>query len=360
MPNLQVTDATAQQMSYILLTFRLLQDGKDLWRWTFLINPDTYIQTEPVRANVIQTIGGAYVDAFGRGLATIRISGVSGWRLRAVTNAGVTDGWQHWQGFLEKIYRYFLDKTNEDDKHTYELRFYNWMDKEYYAVYFIDNLRWQRQAPQDSLWRRYDFTLICLYPVPPPDKPEDYQIIGQTVINRDDPVLAKVYDVKSNLLDIENNLWTRIAIIKQLVGLNNPAYLDSGDQAAVKAHGYYGRIEPSEELTEQNFPGIYQYTGRFGEAEHPQGSALSLVDNALVPLAWAIDQYRIGKTDKINVNYGAVQFWKEKLVKLANTLSTVYNPPPKYLIRELLLAACTLGKFAGHQDMFASSGVGLS
>lgn len=354
MPSMQVTPATQAQMSYVLMTFRLLKDGKDLWRWTFLINPDLYQQTEPVRANVIQTIGGGYVDAFGRGLTTIRISGVSGWRLRNVTNQGVTDGWQHWQGFLEKIYRYFIDKTNEDDKHTYELRFYNWMDKEYWAVYFIDNLQWRRQAPQDSLWRRYDFTLVCLYPVPPPSDPASLQIAGQTVINQSDQVMSTVVDIKPQLLNIENDIWDRVSLIKQLVCLNNPTMLDKWDQTVIQAKGYYDHIEPNEELTDQNFPGIAKYTGKVG-ANNPPGTAMYIVDNELTPLANAIDNYRTGKTSTIAISYGNIAKYQNDIVTLVTTLSGgVYKPPPLYLIHELTKANAAIGKFVGHSDMFQS------
>jgi hypothetical protein len=360
---MQVTAQTAQQMQYILMTFEIRKDGKPFNRWTFLINPETYIQNEPVRANVVQTLGGAYIDAFGRGLTTIRISGVSGWRLRAVTNVGLTDGWQHWQAFLENVYRFFIDQTNQDDKHTYELRFYNWMDKEYYAVYFIDNLQWQRQAPQDNLWRRYDFTLVCLYPIPAPKDPSSLQIVGQTVINKDDKVLSNV--VNLDLLDIENSLWISGAIIKQLVGCNNLSLLNANEQQTVKTYGYYDRIEPNEELTNYNFPGIYQYTGKLGEQVHPQGSALSLVDNAIYPLAWAINLFRTNRTDKINIPYGYVlgndTSWSMKLNNLAYNLTIAYpNHKPIYLINELMKAHHTMDKFKGHEDLFASSGVGLS
>lgn len=358
---MQVTDATAKQMQYILMTFIIRRDGTDLKSWTFLINPDTYIQTEPIRANVIQTLGGGYIDAFGRGLTTIRISGTSGWRLRFVTGSsyGVTDGWQYWQDFLENVYRYFIDKTNEDDKHTYELRFYNWMDKEYWAVYFADNLQWRRQAPQDSLWRRFDFTLTCLYPLSQPSDPSKIQIVGQTVINKDDKTMSAVVDIQSQLLNIGNQLYIKESIIKQLIALNKISVLNIYEQQHVKTYGYYDIIEPNEELTNYNFPGIQKYTGKLGESKHPAGTVLDLIDNGVVPLAWSITLYLENKTELINMPYSSVISLSKNLYNLAQTLSEKYSPPPKYLIKELMNIYKQVSLLIGHPEIFSIAGVGL-
>lgn len=45
-----------------------------------LIRPEELTKSEPSRLNVQQTLGGAWADDFGRGVATIRISGHLGWR----------------------------------------------------------------------------------------------------------------------------------------------------------------------------------------------------------------------------------------------------------------------------------------
>lgn len=44
------------------------------------VRPEELTKTEPARTNAVQTLGGAYVDAFGAGLATITLSGHCGWR----------------------------------------------------------------------------------------------------------------------------------------------------------------------------------------------------------------------------------------------------------------------------------------
>jgi len=49
-------------------------EGRDL-----IIRPEEMSRTEPVRANITQTLGGAWADDFGAGLSTITIAGHTGW-----------------------------------------------------------------------------------------------------------------------------------------------------------------------------------------------------------------------------------------------------------------------------------------
>lgn len=46
---------------------------------TFNVRPEDLTWTEPVRANVVQTLGSAWVDAFGPGTGQIVIAGHTGW-----------------------------------------------------------------------------------------------------------------------------------------------------------------------------------------------------------------------------------------------------------------------------------------
>lgn len=47
---------------------------------TLPIKPEDLTRSEPSRVSVVNTIGGAWVDSFGRGLSTLTISGNTGWR----------------------------------------------------------------------------------------------------------------------------------------------------------------------------------------------------------------------------------------------------------------------------------------
>ena len=48
-----------------------------------VIRPEELTRTDVSRATVQQTLGGGWVDDFGPGLATINISGTTGWRMNA-------------------------------------------------------------------------------------------------------------------------------------------------------------------------------------------------------------------------------------------------------------------------------------
>lgn len=53
--------------------------GEDA-RFDFVVRPEDLTRTEPSRMSVNNTLGGAWVDAFGAGVGNITISGHNGWR----------------------------------------------------------------------------------------------------------------------------------------------------------------------------------------------------------------------------------------------------------------------------------------
>lgn len=59
----------------------LLQGGTGGYvRFDFAIRPEDLTVTEPSRMQVMQTLGGAWADAFDRGVASINLAGHNGWR----------------------------------------------------------------------------------------------------------------------------------------------------------------------------------------------------------------------------------------------------------------------------------------
>lgn len=48
--------------------------------YQFIIRPEELTRFEPSRLAVQQTLGGAWIDAFDRGIITIKINGTTGWR----------------------------------------------------------------------------------------------------------------------------------------------------------------------------------------------------------------------------------------------------------------------------------------
>jgi hypothetical protein len=62
-------------ISFLLFDGDTFIEGRDL-----IIRPEELSRTEPVRASITQTLGGAWSDDFGPGLSTITLAGHTGWR----------------------------------------------------------------------------------------------------------------------------------------------------------------------------------------------------------------------------------------------------------------------------------------
>lgn len=71
------------------ISFALAQDNGPVDFFTFPIKPEELTRTEPSRTSAVNALGGAWVDSFGRGLATLTISGNTGWRARGSGGDGV-------------------------------------------------------------------------------------------------------------------------------------------------------------------------------------------------------------------------------------------------------------------------------
>lgn len=65
---------------YLPISFALDPgDGSEIDSFTFPIRPEELTRTEPSRVFVVNSLGGAWVDSFGKGLATLTLSGHTGW-----------------------------------------------------------------------------------------------------------------------------------------------------------------------------------------------------------------------------------------------------------------------------------------
>lgn len=136
-------------------TFAII-NGASTKRHTLLVNPEDMSQSEPARVNVMQTLGGAYVDDFGAGLTQVTISGTTGYKAQFNTDFEYLDGYHEFVNFRKDIYRDFI--TTNDPKMT--MTWYNWEDEEYYNIQPL-SFRLQRNARQPLLYR-YEFQFICL------------------------------------------------------------------------------------------------------------------------------------------------------------------------------------------------------
>ncbi|CAJ1315908.1 Glyco-hydro-38C domain-containing protein [Paenibacillus nuruki] len=123
---------------------------------TLLVNPSDFNQDEQARGNIIQTLGGAYVQDFGLGLPTVTISGTTGYSIRSSAEHKKMDGFEELTAFRSRIYRKFLQAN--DPQHS--LYWYNWEDDEYYEIQPQD-FRVQRSKSEPTLYR-YEFRFTCL------------------------------------------------------------------------------------------------------------------------------------------------------------------------------------------------------
>lgn len=133
---------------------------------TLIINPQELSMQEPTRQTIINTIGGAYVDDFGRGLPTVTISGHTGWRLKPMPDGtGLQDGWQAFKSLRNNIFRYFTDSKDPIRSFLrnpyYQLRWYNWAHDEYYLIQPTEfDLQ---QSVSEPLLYQYTFSFTCVY-----------------------------------------------------------------------------------------------------------------------------------------------------------------------------------------------------
>lgn len=179
-----VTDKTLHEKQCRRLTFEITKNGSVIRSHTLTINPEELTQREPARTEIIQTIGGAYVEDWGAGLIEFTIRGTTGYRKRNIEGRE-TDGFQEFKNLRSDIYRYFLNPegaSKRDSKDSYALNFYNWEDGEYYQIH-PKNFQLNRSKQRPLLYT-YDFSFVCLRPLgqrtPLVDTNEDLQaIVGE-------------------------------------------------------------------------------------------------------------------------------------------------------------------------------------
>ena len=123
-------------------------DGKS---YDFTLNPEEYSQSEPNKATVTQTMGGAFVDQFGAGLVEITLKGTTGFK------NGTNDPSNGFEKFKE-----LRDLIRESYKNTdvsNEMKFYNYTDEEYWYV-FVERFSLLRSRSRTLLFQ-YDIKLTA-------------------------------------------------------------------------------------------------------------------------------------------------------------------------------------------------------
>lgn len=78
-----------RSQQYRHFSFVLVDENQAITFITLPIRPEELTRTEPSRASVVNSLDGAWVDSFGRGLTTLTISGNTGWRIKGDKGDGI-------------------------------------------------------------------------------------------------------------------------------------------------------------------------------------------------------------------------------------------------------------------------------
>lgn len=152
----------------------VLNEGIPVWGHWFFPKPDDLTYSQPVRASVIQTLGGAYVDDFGEGLREISCSGRSSYKhgpLDALGLGDVLSGVGCGQG--EMMMKSLKDFLIRDFHQRREQNARQGLDPDLYKMFFVDVLNfelWQvfplhfvlRRHKQSPLLIQYQMRFIGL------------------------------------------------------------------------------------------------------------------------------------------------------------------------------------------------------
>lgn len=97
----------------------------------FAVNPEDYTQSTPSRVTITQTLGGAWVDAWGAGLTSFTIKGTTGVGGNS-TNKDV--GYQRWRQLRDSINNVLNDAAAGEPVDEY-IKFRNYTDNEYWYCF---------------------------------------------------------------------------------------------------------------------------------------------------------------------------------------------------------------------------------
>lgn len=151
---------------------RRMEFGFKGMNYKFLLNPDSYEQSEPARMNITQTKGGAFIEAFGAGIIEITMSGTTGFKN---TSEQAESGYLKFKELRDLIKSVYDDVEDGSEINEY-LYFYNFTDNEYFITY-PDKFELSRSKSQPLLYK-YSIHLYCIRRMGDPEPDTSVTIIG--------------------------------------------------------------------------------------------------------------------------------------------------------------------------------------
>lgn len=121
---MKLAPAKSQKAEERPISFILDAEGGAADEVTLFIRPEDMTRTHPSRTSVNQTLGGAWIDSSGEGLATTTISGTLGWR----TDQSGQDGGDRLLAMREKTFKQWHAQRQQavdrgEDPNRIKLRF---------------------------------------------------------------------------------------------------------------------------------------------------------------------------------------------------------------------------------------------
>jgi hypothetical protein len=251
-----LTAATEAQRAYRYFTFQIIKNNTTIVHThTLVVNPEEYAQDEGARNEVTKTIAGAYIEEWGRELISFSIKSTTGFRRRIAPDGTETDGFQAFKDLRDNIYRYFLEpdgklKQRRTDSDTFELRFYNWEDEEYYAI-MPSKFALNRSKSRPLLYA-FDFPFIGYRPLlaKSSDAAANAGIVLNTIPSYSaDTVLAAIYNFDKVAKDTESALGNAIAALED----------QTIDPVVRAGMSIVSPLDAADYLSEYNYPGISAY-----------------------------------------------------------------------------------------------------
>lgn len=140
--------------------------------YRFLLNPETYEQSEPGKMTITQTKGGAFVEAFGAGIIEITISGTTGFKNRTQQAESGYQKFKELRNLIKSVYDDVEDGREIKDL----LKFYNYTDNEYYLTY-PDKFELSRSKSQPLLYK-YNIHMYVIRRIGDPEPDTSTTVIG--------------------------------------------------------------------------------------------------------------------------------------------------------------------------------------
>jgi hypothetical protein len=170
----------------------------------FLLNPDSYEQTETNRMNITHTKLGAYIETFGANIVEISLSGTTGLK----NNTGDSESGYRKFKELRDLIKSVYDNVKDGQEITKFLYFYNFTDNEYYVTY-PDKFTLSRSKSQPLLYK-YSIHLFCIRRIGEPAK-------SVTTVSVDNPLKVE------NVLKVENTASSTVGTASVETSTNKPS-----------------------------------------------------------------------------------------------------------------------------------------